>query len=974
MLKGPKIIIIGAGAAGISAASRLIEKGLENITILEGKDRIGGRIHTVEFSDNVVDLGAQWVHGEHGNVVFNLASPHKLLDSSVCYNQFDKHVFVNAKGEVFPKAEGIETLKIYYNISESISDAVHDAESYGEYFENQFYQIYNENPFTTREKAEQLLGWMQKFDNSLQSSDSWFDVSAKKITDYWACEGDLLLNWKDRGYRTLFDLLSKIPSAEGESAIMTKVELNKDVVNINYILNDDIIVKAKDGSEYTASHVIFTPSLGVLKEKHAALFTPLLPEAKQNAIKGLNIGTVNKVLLEFPHRWWQEDCAGFSLIWSKEDREEFIKSHGQEREWLCDVFAFISVDYQPRVLCAWISGKFSKEIESLSDNDVSDGLCLLLELFLSKAYNIPKFDRMLRSSWYTDEHFRGSYSFKSITTEKLNAKTEDLAEPIVTIDGKPIILFAGEATHEHYYSTVHGAVETGFRAADKIIDFHRTQGWLKRMVNGFDKMERSVNGSNELTTKTKLVIVGAGIAGLAAAKTLEDAEFKDYLLIEAQIDIGGRIQSLPWKKVWIESGAQFVHGARSQLAQLCYQHNLLSDTQCKDGQGVFLRNDGREIDEALVEEIDDFIRDTLEQYEEYENRNIEAGCENIGALLRKSFDEYLHERNDPLPIRNIKEEIFDWNVKFIAIDNACYTLDVLSTKYWGQFRFTGGPEHLAFKTCYKALPKLIADSLDEKNLRLNTSVDSIEWQQMKNNDPFLVLKLSDNTRIIADCVIITCSLGYLKENYKKMFIPSLPTRYCEAIDCLGFGLINKIFLDFDVPWWKPGTKGFQFLWKQEEFSNNKLAAWTKDLTGFDVLPNHEGVLLGWISGRGAYIIEALSERQIATDCENLLKHYLKLDNIPRVERCFRTQWNANKYVRGSYSHITTKCDANGITPKNLSEPIWGKRLGESGSKDVPMIMLAGEATHETYYSTTHGAYDTGVKQAQIYLQYHVTNH
>lgn len=49
MFRKPKIIIVGAGAAGIAAAARLIEKGLENIKILEAKDRIGGRIHTVEF-------------------------------------------------------------------------------------------------------------------------------------------------------------------------------------------------------------------------------------------------------------------------------------------------------------------------------------------------------------------------------------------------------------------------------------------------------------------------------------------------------------------------------------------------------------------------------------------------------------------------------------------------------------------------------------------------------------------------------------------------------------------------------------------------------------------------------------------------------------------------------------------------------------------------------------------------------------
>lgn len=60
------------------------------------------------------------------------------------------------------------------------------------------------------------------------------------------------------------------------------------------------------------------------------------------------------------------------------------------------MFAFISVDYQPRVLCAWISGKFAKQMELLSDNDVFDGLYLLLEMFLSKTYNIPKFDQMIR--------------------------------------------------------------------------------------------------------------------------------------------------------------------------------------------------------------------------------------------------------------------------------------------------------------------------------------------------------------------------------------------------------------------------------------------------------------------------------------------------------------------------------------------------------------------------------------------------
>lgn len=178
-----------------------------------------------------------------------------------------------------------------------------------------------------------------------------------------------------------------------------------------------------------------------------------------------------------------------------------------------------------------------------------------------------------------------------------------------------------------------------------------------------------------------------------------------------------------------------------------------------------------------------------------------------------------------------------------------------------------------------------------------------------------------------------------------MFVPTLPAFFTQTIECLGFGLINKIFLDFGIPWWNMNTKGFQFLWKERSgmFRNNTLAAWIGDLTGFDVLPNHEGVLLGWVGGQGAYIIETLSEQQVANDCENLLRYYLKSDKIPPVKRCLRTQWHANKYVRGSYSHISTRCDNNEVTPVKLAEPIWGRKVRNHSIKVGKLIYLTGPA-------------------------------
>lgn len=64
-------------------------------------------------------------------------------------------------------------------------------------------------------------------------------------------------------------------------------------------------------------------------------------------------------------------------------------------------------------------------------------------------------------------------------SDALNARTLKLAEPITQVgSGKPIVQFGGEATHEHYYSTVHGAIESGWREAKRLIDFYRIKAQL----------------------------------------------------------------------------------------------------------------------------------------------------------------------------------------------------------------------------------------------------------------------------------------------------------------------------------------------------------------------------------------------------------------------------------------------------------------------------------------------------------------
>lgn len=76
------VIVIGAGAAGTAAATKLLENNITDILVLEAESRTGGRIHTVNFGEGYVDLGAQYCHGKTGNIVYELAKDYDLLIES----------------------------------------------------------------------------------------------------------------------------------------------------------------------------------------------------------------------------------------------------------------------------------------------------------------------------------------------------------------------------------------------------------------------------------------------------------------------------------------------------------------------------------------------------------------------------------------------------------------------------------------------------------------------------------------------------------------------------------------------------------------------------------------------------------------------------------------------------------------------------------------------------------------------------
>lgn len=76
------VVVIGAGIAGLAAAARLLKAGVQDVTLLEASDRVGGRINSINFRGSELEIGAQWVHGEDGNVVYQVRKGGKLPESS----------------------------------------------------------------------------------------------------------------------------------------------------------------------------------------------------------------------------------------------------------------------------------------------------------------------------------------------------------------------------------------------------------------------------------------------------------------------------------------------------------------------------------------------------------------------------------------------------------------------------------------------------------------------------------------------------------------------------------------------------------------------------------------------------------------------------------------------------------------------------------------------------------------------------
>eukprot|EP00897_Mesotaenium_endlicherianum_P007964 jgi/Mesen1/7196/ME000371S06274 len=165
--------------------------------------------------------------------------------------------------------------------------------------------------------------------------------------------------------------------------------------------------------------------------------------------------------------------------------KSFVKGEevGKLPSWTRRIFAFHPINIQSRVVVTWLAGREAYEMELQPEEDVKRACVNVIQRFLPEgdADRLAEPRAVARSAWGTDPLFRGSYSYVAVGS--CGEDIEVLAEPLPKLevaqeghhgDAAPIqLLFAGEATDRHHYSNTHGALHSGRREAQRVIDYYR---------------------------------------------------------------------------------------------------------------------------------------------------------------------------------------------------------------------------------------------------------------------------------------------------------------------------------------------------------------------------------------------------------------------------------------------------------------------------------------------------------------------
>lgn len=422
-LKNDKIIVIGAGIAGLTAAMILHQSGA-NVVVLEAQQMVGGRIKSLEnFGESTIELGAEFVHGEH-SAWFDLLKKNKIKLENI-ENKPWEHYHIN--GELWSEEKLLET-----------DDFNHLIEIKNSLYHYKGKEISIKQYLQKKEELEEeaiaiIENWL-----SAEYGDSLDNMSLPAFAragNAWQA-GQKNYTLKEKSIKETIETIF--------APILPLIQYQKIVQEIDY-QDKNITIKTIDNQIFEAEKIIITVPISVL-QKNKISFKPDLPPRRKEAIKNLKMAPIIKVILKFTQNFWGNEMSGFYT--SFPHIINFYPSSKVEKD---------------NILTTFLSGEQAYYFQELEKKKKNDGINFLLEILCDTFNNRTpnfSFEKSYLMDWSEIPYIEGGYS---IPTPKAYFWRKKLSLPL-----RNKIFWAGEATSARHPASVNGALETGFRAAKQI--------------------------------------------------------------------------------------------------------------------------------------------------------------------------------------------------------------------------------------------------------------------------------------------------------------------------------------------------------------------------------------------------------------------------------------------------------------------------------------------------------------------------